>query len=141
MRNRFTRKIIDLPKDTNEVLLFRQIRRTRARSLHIFRNSNDNNMRSATIFFENEKDLINSSKFVVSYYNNKLRWAKEQNNKYVYDNKQESWKEEQGKGSSSNNFVDPKELTIEEILGISQGNKQTTIIEDSDDDEVKEKLK
>jgi hypothetical protein len=74
VRNKFSRRLIDLPENVNEVLLWRQVRRTKARSLHIFKNTNNNNRRSATIFFENEEDLLNSSKFAVFYYNKKLKW-------------------------------------------------------------------
>ena len=52
-RNRFSTKLLNLPENTNKVLLWRQVKRTGAKALHIFRNSNNNNMRSATIFFKN----------------------------------------------------------------------------------------
>src|SRR5437763_7665782 len=74
-RNRFSKRLLDLPENTNEVLLWRQIKRSGARALHIFKNSNNNNMRSATVYFEKEEDMLNSSKFLMSYYDNKLRWA------------------------------------------------------------------
>ena len=32
-------------------------------------------MRSATVYFSNEKDLLDSSRFVTYYYDDKLRWA------------------------------------------------------------------
>ena len=54
VRNKFSTRLIDLPKDTNEILLWRQVRRTGAKALHIFKNNNNNNMRSATIYFANE---------------------------------------------------------------------------------------
>ena len=75
MRNKFSRRLINLPENVNEVLLWRQVRRTRAKSLHIFKNTNNNNRRSATIYFKNEEDLLNSSKFAVFYYNSKLNWS------------------------------------------------------------------
>ena len=74
-RNKYSTRILDLPENTNEMLLQRQIKRTVAKALHIFRNSNDNNMRSATIFFENQEDLANSFKYAVYYNNSKLRWT------------------------------------------------------------------
>ena len=74
-RNRFSKRLLDLLENTNEVLLWRQIKRSGARALHIFKNSNNNNMRSATVYFEKEEDMLNSSKFLMSYYDNKLRWA------------------------------------------------------------------
>ena len=32
-------------------------------------------MRSVTVYFEKEEDMLNSSKFLMSYYDNKLKWA------------------------------------------------------------------
>src|SRR5438552_1853324 len=75
IRSKYSRRLINLPENTNEVLLWRQIRRTRAKSLHIFKNTNRNNMRSATVYFLNEKDLLDSSRFTIYYYDDKLRWA------------------------------------------------------------------
>ena len=75
IRNRFSKRLLDLPENTNEVLLWRQIKRSGARALHIFKNSNNNNIRSATVYFEKEEDMLNSSKFLMSYYDNKLKWA------------------------------------------------------------------
>jgi len=71
--NEFTRRITDLPEGTSEVLLWRQVKRTGAKALHIFKNNNDNNMRSATVYFSNEKDMINCSRFTIVYNNNKLK--------------------------------------------------------------------
>ena len=33
-------------------------------------------MRSTTVYFESEEDLVSSLKFTIYYNNNKLRWAK-----------------------------------------------------------------
>ena len=74
-RNRFSKRLVDLPEDTNEVLLQRQVKRSGAKALHIFKNSNNNNMRSATLYFEKQEDMINASRFSMYYYDNKLRWA------------------------------------------------------------------
>ena len=73
--NTYTRKLYDLLEETNEVLLWRQVRRTGAKALHIFKNSNNNNKRSATVYFENEEDCINSAKFTIHYFNTRLNWA------------------------------------------------------------------
>ena len=43
--------------------------------MHIFKNSNNNNMESATVYFEKQEDIINISSFSIYYYDNKLRWA------------------------------------------------------------------
>ena len=72
-RNRFSTRLLNLPENTNEVLLWRQVKRTGAKALHIFRNSNNNNMRSATIFFKNQKELADSPKYAVYYNNSKLK--------------------------------------------------------------------
>ena len=72
-RSKYSRRLLDLPKEVNEVLLWRQIRRTRAKALHIFKNSNDNNMSSATVYFSNEEDLLESSRFATYYHDSKLR--------------------------------------------------------------------
>ena len=47
----------------------------RAKSLHIFKNSNDNNMRSTTVYFAIKEDLLKSLRFATYYHDNKLRWA------------------------------------------------------------------
>ena len=70
--NMYNSKLLNLPEDTNEVLLWRQVRRTGAKALHIFKNSNSNSKRSATIYFKNKKDCINNTKFTVFYFNTRL---------------------------------------------------------------------
>ena len=74
-RNRFSKRLVDLLEDMNKVLLWRQVKRSGAKALHIFKNSNNNNMRSATLYFEKQEDMINASRFLIYYYDNKLRWA------------------------------------------------------------------
>ena len=74
-RNKYMRRLVNLPEGTSEILLWRQVRHTGAKAVHIFKNTNDNNMRSATVFFSNRKDLLDSSKFAISYYDNKLSWS------------------------------------------------------------------
>src|SRR5438046_727557 len=46
-RNRFSKRLVDIPEDTNEVLLWRQVKRSGAKALHIFKNSNNNNQKKA----------------------------------------------------------------------------------------------
>jgi len=41
--NKYSRKLLNLLEDTNEILLMRQVKRTGAKALHIFKNTNDNN--------------------------------------------------------------------------------------------------
>jgi len=71
-QNKYTRRLVNLPEGTSEILLWRQVKHTSAKVVHIFKNTNNNNMRSTTVFFSNRKDLLDSSKFTISYYNNKL---------------------------------------------------------------------
>ena len=72
-RNRFSKRLLDLPENTNEVLLWRQVKKSGAKALHIFKNSNNNNMGSATVYFGKQEDMINISSFSMYYYDNKLR--------------------------------------------------------------------
>ena len=72
-RNRFSTRLLNLPENTDEVLLWRQVKRTGAKALHIFRNFYNNNMRSATIFFKNQEELADSPKYAVYYNNSKLK--------------------------------------------------------------------
>src|SRR5207253_1615949 len=74
-RNRFSKRLLDLPENTNEVLLWRQVKKSGAKALHIFKNSNNNNMGSATVYFRKQEDMISISSFSMYYYDNKLRWA------------------------------------------------------------------
>jgi len=72
-RNRFSTRLLNLPENTNEVLLWRQAKKTGVKTLHIFKNSNNNKMGSVTVYFNEEKDRVSSLKFSIYYYNNKLR--------------------------------------------------------------------
>ena len=72
-RSWYSRRLLELPANTNEVLLWRQIKKTGAKAIHIFKNSNDNKMSSATVYFEKEEDRVNSSNFSMHYYNSKLK--------------------------------------------------------------------
>jgi RNA recognition motif. (a.k.a. RRM, RBD, or RNP domain) len=73
-RNQFTLKLYNIPKDTNEILLFRQLRHTGARAIHIFRNTNGNNRGCAVVSFQNKEDLERARRCHVTYYNSKLQW-------------------------------------------------------------------
>jgi hypothetical protein len=142
-RNEFTTKLLDLPKDTNEVLLWRQVKRTGAKSLHIFKNNNNNNMRSATIYFSNERDLLNCSRHAVFYYNNKLKWA---SRREVIINNQEEVEQAQSRKYTSQfkkkvQFKPEEERNKEKfeeerMLGIEGSKGKIIRIEDSDDEEV-----
>ena len=92
-RNKYSRRLLDLSEDTNEILLMRQVKRTGAKALHIFKNTNDNNRRSATVYFENEENMIDSSRYTVFYYNHKLSWAAERNSQYKKQGQQEIYVE------------------------------------------------
>ena len=43
--------------------------------MHIFKNSNNNNIGSAIVYFKKQEDMINISSFSIYYYDNKLRWV------------------------------------------------------------------
>src|SRR4051794_20481962 len=88
IHKKFSRRLVDLSENVNKVLLWRQVRKTKAKSLHIFKNTNNNNRRSAIIYFKNEKDLVNSSKFAMSYYNSKLNWGQEVSQENRSNNRQ-----------------------------------------------------
>ena len=75
--NTYNRKLLNLLENTNKVFLQRQVKCTGTKVLHIFKNSNSNSKRSATIYFKNEKDCTNSTKFIVFYFNSRLSQAKE----------------------------------------------------------------
>ena len=63
IRNRFSKRLLDLSENMNEILLWRQVKKSGAKALHIFKNSNNNNMGSATVYFEKQEDMINISSF------------------------------------------------------------------------------
>ena len=56
-KKQYAIKLFNVPKEANEVLLFRQIRNTRAKTVHIFKNSNRNNKGFAVVTFRNKRDL------------------------------------------------------------------------------------
>ena len=70
--NIYNRKLFDLPEEIYEVLLWRQVRRTGAKAIYIFKNSNNNSKRSATVYFKNEEDCVNSAKYTIFYFNTRL---------------------------------------------------------------------
>ena len=75
VHNTYNRKLFDLSEELNKVLLWRQARHTDAKVLHIFKNSNNNCKRSATVYFKNEVDYINSTKYTIFYFNIRLSQA------------------------------------------------------------------
>src|SRR5437868_15517602 len=44
-RNRFSKRLLDLPENTNEILLWRQVKKSEAKALYIFKNLNNNKIR------------------------------------------------------------------------------------------------
>ena len=145
-RNKYSRRLLDLPKEANEVLLWRQIRRMRAKSLHIFKNSNDNNMRSATVYFANEEDLLESSRFAICYYDNKLRQAaiKKGNSEDKSSSKAQEEPQDETKKRSSKSLGKMREVEqdlIRESSKIAQRRAQnraeeTKVYEASSEDEA-----
>jgi hypothetical protein len=144
-RNKFTRKIIDLPENTNEVLLWRQVKRTGAKSLHIFKNTNNNNMRSATVYFSQEKDFLESTRCAIYYYNNKLRWATERSGIYKRENntrqqegkykKTETNEKEWNRDERTESY---EENSMEGILGLKRRRGESSKVEESEDEEIQD---
>ena len=73
-RKQYTLKLYNVPKNANEILLFRQIRHANAKGVHVFRNTNGNNKSYAIVTFKNKKDMIEAKKYNITYYNTKLNW-------------------------------------------------------------------
>ena len=112
-RNKFSTRLLDLPESTNEVLLWRQVKRSGAKALHIFKNTNDNKMRSATVYFETEEDLVNSLKFTIYYNNNKLRWAREEVENAEFRSKKKVRKQESILRRSDKSLGKRREIEID----------------------------
>jgi hypothetical protein len=140
-RNKHTRRLIDLPENTNEVLLWRQIRRTGAKALHIFKNSNSNNMRSATVYFASEEDLQNSTRWATYYYNNKLKWGPERNNDaYTKENFQRQQGKEENKMNLKNRACQEMgKLRFEEEEPQGSWDKEKYRREENHEEEANEK--
>ena len=119
-RNKYSTRLLDLPENTNEVLLWRQVKRSGAKALHIFKNTNDNKMRSATVFFETENDLVSSSKFAIFYNNNKLRWARREEEDTGITNGKEYRKQELIQVRSAKSLGKRKELNLDPKIECSK---------------------
>ena len=52
-KKQFIARLYNIPQNVNEVLLFRQLKYTRARAVYIFKNSNRNNKGYALVSFSN----------------------------------------------------------------------------------------
>jgi hypothetical protein len=129
LRNRHSIRLLDLPENANEVLLWRQVKKTGAKALHIFKNANGNSMSSATVYFEKEEDIMNSLKFSMFYYNNKLRWAKKESirSESMDIEKLENKEPRQGKSAKQvgkkKEAIQKQEVRSEEVME----NRSTTI--------------
>lgn len=137
-RNRYSRRLLDLPDNTSEVLLWRQIRRTGAKAIHVFKNSNKNNMGSATVYFENEEDLTNSTRFAMYYYNSRLRWATKENveaemkkNRKNLNNYMTSSNWQEGSRQEENNTKYIRRAYEKEEMSIERENSKERRIQDS----------
>ncbi|RIB08795.1 hypothetical protein C2G38_2210699 [Gigaspora rosea] len=67
--------ISNLPRTATESALVRQLRFIRAKAVYISSNSNSNQRKRATIYFELGENLRNAIKKTVYYYNTKLEWV------------------------------------------------------------------
>jgi hypothetical protein len=56
-RKQFIAKVYNIPQNVNEVLLFRQLKYTGIRAVHIFKNSNGNNKGYALVSFRNQQEM------------------------------------------------------------------------------------
>ena len=80
-RKQYAIKLFNIPKEANEVLLFRQIRNTGAKTVHIFKNSNGNNKGFAVVTFRSKRDLEQARRYSMKYYDTRLFWEEEE--KYI----------------------------------------------------------
>ena len=71
-RKQFMLRLYNIPQNVNEVLLFRQLKYTRARAVYIFKNSNRNNKGYALVSFRNQREMAQAQKFTIKYYDTKL---------------------------------------------------------------------
>jgi hypothetical protein len=76
-RKQYITKLYNVPKNINEILLFRQLKHSGARAVHVFRNANGNNKQFAVVSFKNKRDLVQARRYSITYYNTKLVWETE----------------------------------------------------------------
>ncbi|RIB28755.1 hypothetical protein C2G38_2157082 [Gigaspora rosea] len=67
--------ISNLPRTASESALVGQLIFIKAKPVYISSNSNSNQCKQATIYFESKEDLRNAAKKTVYYYNTKLEWV------------------------------------------------------------------
>jgi hypothetical protein len=79
-RKEFVLKLYGIPRDTNKILLFRQLKHTGAKAVHVFKNTNGNNKGYAVVSFSNKYELERAGKCYVTYYNYKLQWEEQREN-------------------------------------------------------------
>ena len=96
-RNRFSKRLLDLLENMNKILLQRQIKKSEAKALYIFKNLNNNNIRSAIVYFRKQEDIINISSFSMYYYDNKLRCMSTERQEF-----------ETVKNKSCKDYIEPK---------------------------------
>ena len=77
-RKQYAIKLFNIPKEANEVLLFRQIRNTGAKTVHIFKNSNGNNKGFVVVMFRSKRDLEQAKRYSTKYYDTRLFWEEEE---------------------------------------------------------------
>src|SRR5439155_16019034 len=67
-------KLYNILQNVNEVLLFRQLKHTGARAVHVFKNSNGNNKGYTLVSFKNQREIAQAQKYNIKYYNTRLIW-------------------------------------------------------------------
>ncbi|CAG8743704.1 11186_t:CDS:2, partial [Gigaspora rosea] len=73
-RRKFRLIIEGIPKDTVEVLLFRQLKQVKAKSVFIPLNNNRNSRSLAFVYFNKEEDMIKAFNTKINYGNTLLFW-------------------------------------------------------------------
>src|SRR5436853_7895302 len=71
-KKQFIAKLYNISQNVNEVLLFKQLKHTGARAVHIFKNSNKNNKGYALVSFRNHREIAQAQKYAIKYYDTKL---------------------------------------------------------------------
>ena len=71
-QKQYTIKLFNVSKEANEVLLFRQIKYIKAKTVYIFKNANRNNKGFVIVIFQNRRDLEQAKRYSMKYYDIRL---------------------------------------------------------------------
>lgn len=84
-RGRFRTRIYNIPRHTREVLLMRQLKYTKAKTIHIFKNTNGHQREYAIVDFGSQADLDRAREYAISYYNTHLEWKGNYSSRKQYE--------------------------------------------------------